>query len=388
MQAALCLLLAAIPIESVVDTDAWLRLGGTPVLTVSKVAGLLFFSVFGAWAFRRRASLHADRTFALLGALLTLAAVSAATARVPSAGLAAAVRYASFIATYGALTQLLRDPHLRLAAVWSLVAASGVAALSGLYELLSGHAYVARTPYGDANDVAFVLASVFPLGCWLYPRAARLKPVVALLMAVIGGCIVLSLSRGAIAGLAAAALAYVVVDRSQLRRVGRLAAAALVMTIVLVALNPRQVRVSLAGKERVAWANVTNRVHAWRVAARLAVQHPVLGVGPGNFGVYYAEHWNDEPGLYHLTVAHNAYLDVAADVGLVAAALFVAFLGVTFVRVVALARRRGANSALATAVFTSLVAASIASLVLSTEFMGPIWVTAGFATALWFERGA
>jgi O-antigen ligase len=387
MQAALGLILAAIPLESVVNTDDWLRLGGAPILTVSKIAGLVFFGVFFVWALRRRGWLRADRTFAMLGALLALSVASAVAARVPSAGFAASVRYASFIAMYVALAELLREPRLRLTAVWSLVLASGVAALSGIYELLSGHALVARTPYGDANDVAFILAAVLPLGCWLYPRAARWKPVVALLVAAMGASIVLSLSRGALAGLAAAALAYVAADRSRLRRVLYLVAAALVVTVVLAALNPRQVGASLAGKESVAWANVTNRAKAWRVAALLAVRHPLVGVGPGNFRFYYAEHW-DEPGVYHLTVTHDAYLDVASEVGLIGAALFIVFLGLSFVRLVALSRRRDDEGALATAVFTSLVASAVASLVLSTEFMGPLWVLPSFATALWFERGA
>jgi len=71
---------------------------------------------------------------------------------------------------------------------------------------------------------------------------------------------------------------------------------------------------------------VSLRLGNWEAAARMIREHPVLGVGPGRFGVFYPRFMR--PGMNETQYAHNSYLQIAATwgawtllpIGLVAAA--------------------------------------------------------------------
>ena len=98
---------------------------------------------------------------------------------------------------------------------------------------------------------------------------------------------------------------------------------------------------------------MNTRLDAWSAAARLASEHP-LGVGPGNFKLYYLKETGRPPGTDTLVVVHNAYLDLAAELGIGAMLVFLLYLGGSFWRA-SVARARGNGPpGLATAVRTAL----------------------------------
>ena len=75
------------------------------------------------------------------------------------------------------------------------------------------------------------------------------------------------------------------------------------------------------------------RSELWLVARRMAADHPVLGVGLGNFPVHAPEYVR-RPGTLRFVeliaerphVAHNAYLQMLTEAGVVGLALLAAFL--------------------------------------------------------------
>jgi O-antigen ligase len=159
---------------------------------------------------------------------------------------------------------------------------------------------------------------------------------------------------------------------------------AVVSTFLLIQLNPKQLQTGLNAKEKVATTNVNTRLDAWSAAARLASKHP-LGVGPGNFKLYYLKETGRPPGTDTLVVVHNAYLDVAAELGIGAMLVFLLYLGGSFWRA-SVARARGNGPpGLGTAVRTALVVACVSGFFLSEQYYAPFWLLGALATAMWRE---
>jgi O-antigen ligase len=71
----------------------------------------------------------------------------------------------------------------------------------------------------------------------------------------------------------------------------------------------------------------TGRAHFWTVTLDIIKANPVIGTGLGAFGVVYTG-YDTRNGLYRLEQAHNDYLQVLSDGGIVGAviALFFVFM--------------------------------------------------------------
>lgn len=85
----------------------------------------------------------------------------------------------------------------------------------------------------------------------------------------------------------------------------------------------------------------TGRAHFWGVTLRVIKDHPLVGTGLGSFGAAYTQ-YDTRNGLYRLEQAHNDYLQLASDAGLVGFLLGLFFVVVLFRY--ALARRETEDS--------------------------------------------
>ncbi len=72
-----------------------------------------------------------------------------------------------------------------------------------------------------------------------------------------------------------------------------------------------------------------SRISVWRTAGRMIEDHPILGVGPGNFKKEFINYRDEKSGRI-FSHAHNDALDVAARAGMPAALFFLAFWGAMF----------------------------------------------------------
>lgn len=73
----------------------------------------------------------------------------------------------------------------------------------------------------------------------------------------------------------------------------------------------------------------TGRAHFWSVALQVIREHPLLGAGLGAFGVIYTR-FDTRNGIFRLEQAHNDYLQVLADAGIVGALLGLFFIIMLF----------------------------------------------------------
>jgi putative inorganic carbon (HCO3(-)) transporter len=84
-----------------------------------------------------------------------------------------------------------------------------------------------------------------------------------------------------------------------------------------------------------------------------------------------------------LTVAHDAYLDIGAELGLIAMALFILYLVVAYARLTVAVREGFGPPGYAQALRISLVIAAVCSIFLSEQYFLPFWLIGGLATAIW-----
>ncbi|HEY6122775.1 MAG TPA: O-antigen ligase family protein, partial [Pyrinomonadaceae bacterium] len=75
----------------------------------------------------------------------------------------------------------------------------------------------------------------------------------------------------------------------------------------------------------------TGRAHFWSVTVDIIKAHPFLGTGLGAFGLIYTG-YDSRNGLYRLEQAHNDYLQILSDAGIIGAALALLFLVLLFHR--------------------------------------------------------
>jgi O-antigen ligase len=73
----------------------------------------------------------------------------------------------------------------------------------------------------------------------------------------------------------------------------------------------------------------TGRAHFWSVTVEIIKKHPIVGTGLGAFGVVYTR-YDSRNGLYRLEQAHNDYLQVLSDGGIIGAGLALFFVAVLF----------------------------------------------------------
>jgi O-antigen ligase len=375
---ALLFVVAAAPLEGAFSS-------GPAGISVTKLAGGLAFASFALTVLRERRALVFERGQALVLGILGLAMLSTLQAQETGPAVTTTVRYASFAGVYLIFSQMGHDRVFQRRIAWTVAVTCSISAALGLEQYLSGKQELATLSYVNQNDFAFVLATSLPLMFFLLTGPRMLRPLVLAGIALVSAAILLSLSRGAFVGLAVGFLLFVITDR---RRVSvTLAAGALAGIGVLLVIhsNPQKFHQALLLKRQVAQQNVSTRFGAWGAASRLASNHPFLGVGPGNFQFHYNQLTGQPVGTFTLTVAHNALLDIAAEVGLLAMCLLAAYLVLAFVRLTTSLERGYGDPGFVRALRISLTIAVVSAMFLSEQYFLPFWMIGGLAAAIWIR---
>jgi putative inorganic carbon (HCO3(-)) transporter len=373
---ALLLVVAAAPLEGAFSS-------GPAGISLTKLTGGLCFASFAFSLVRGRNLLVLERGQALVLGILALAMVSTLQAHDSSAAITTTTRYASFAGVYLIVTQLGHDRVLQRRIAWTLAIASSVAAALGLRAYLSGKEALATLPHAQQNDFAFMLATTLPLMFFLLTGPKLLRPVVLAAIGLVSAATLLSLSRGALVGIAAGFLVFVVTDQRRVRVTLTAGVLATIGALFVIHSNPERFHEALLLKSQAAHENVSTRYGAWGAASRLAADHPLLGVGPGNFQFYYNKLTGQPVGTFTLTVAHNALLDVGAELGVVAMALLALYLVLAFVRLTSCLERGYGDPAFVRALRISLTIAIVSAMFLSEQYFLPFWLFGGLAAAIW-----
>jgi putative inorganic carbon (HCO3(-)) transporter len=226
-----------------------------------------------------------------------------------------------------------------------------VVSVHAIYQQLSGHLsrigfidtsgtveYRVTSVFSHPNQLAGFLAVLIPVAAVLARHFSRrwLRAAAGALVVLGLIAVVITYSRGALMGLLALPLLALRNPRSW-----PLLAAGLV-AIALLAPGGWRERVENAGNLRA--PEIATRVDIWTAATDAFEQRPLLGWGLNNFPTAYVS--LERPGRSFLgngqfdvpPTAHNLYLNVAAEQGLLGVAALLA-LGIALVRMTALLRR-------------------------------------------------
>lgn len=190
------------------------------------------------------------------------------------------------------------------------------------------------------------LTIALPLGLLFAGAVDKEKRLIYLFVAgLMGVALVMTSSRGGIISLVAEVLFFTAVtafwrkDRDHKgRKSSRIRGAAIRIGLAAALLVGLFVGVIMLGGELSVTRLIdsvntddptTGRAHFWAVTIEIIKAHPILGTGLGAFGVIYTR-FDSRNGLFRLEQAHNDYLQIFSDAGIIGAALALIFVALLF----------------------------------------------------------
>ena len=137
------------------------------------------------------------------------------------------------------------------------------------------------------------------------------------------------------------------------------------------------------------------RTDIWKVGWRMFEANPVIGVGSGNFQVSSIHYLLVKPGAIERdefivdqpSVAHNLYLEMVSETGIVGLTLFIVIVGFCLASAARAARRFEQNGEdglawVARAVVVGLVSSLAADFFLSAQFSKQLWLLLSLGPAM------
>jgi O-antigen ligase len=257
-------------------------------------------------------------------------------------------------------------------------------------------------PIGEQNRYAQVLLVLLPLaiGRIRAERTLLLRAAAAVAGALIVSGVLLTFSRGAFVALVLLTIAMGLTGFVRLRQLVALSVA--MLGLVLVVAPDFVIRVqslSEASSVSALEQGQTDGALQGRATENLAAfnafrDHLLVGVGPEQFFRRYSTEYGNDLGLRFLETnrrAHNLYLEIAADLGVVGLLAFLAIVVTTLVHLWRLAHwweeQRPELSIVAMSVFLSLVAYMASGIFLQLSFQRYFWLLIALANAtIWILR--
>lgn len=287
--------------------------------------------------------------------------------------------YLSFLLLFFVtLTVVDSLPRLR----WALLVSIGSVAFASLYVIREWQKYQALNPrfrpgwvVGDPNYFTLSAILCLPIAFYMMlERRSRFERLFCL------GCLVVTLvavtlgaSRGGALGLASAFLFAVLRSSHRVRNLA-LVTVMLVPLSIVAPSSPlhRFLQPDIATEEA-----VTARKVAWNAGLRMIEAHPLTGIGLANFRSLMPRY--ADPGANVDTIAHNTYIEMAAETGLPSLLIFLAMLFAGF-RTLERVRRRALHAGppllyqAALGMQSGLLGYAVANMFVSGQYQKLFWL--------------
>ncbi|AKU91293.1 O-antigen ligase family protein [Vulgatibacter incomptus] len=294
-------------------------------------AGLMAAGLAGRWILGGAAPTAGGWRVLGLGAFAGAAALSPLWSVDPASSQWAAGEALKMGLVFVSAASLLDTPTRVRNVAWAIALAGCVPAYYAVSNSLAGvdllEGYRARWvgTFFDPNRLAMAL--VISAMLLLTLRSRLRNPVArAAVLGLLGlqlWAIVVTYSRGAILGLAVGLLAFILAGRGSRTRSILVAGG---VAIALLSLAPSRF---WARTETIATyeqdLSAQGRIDAWRTAGNILSRRPLTGIGAAAFTTAWATYAPDDAGR-HPYVAHNLFLEVAAELGIPTLVAFLALL--------------------------------------------------------------
>jgi putative inorganic carbon (hco3(-)) transporter len=359
----------------------------THTVTIPKILGVLAVASWILAAATGRTPLRYAPQIGWGFAFLLVVVFSLMLSPDPAAGVTKTVSYALYVTILALVVQNFvgRAKVERCLAIYTGSAA--IAAIAGLVRFVTGAAHLASGPISDPNEFAMFMAGAIPLSLFFAFNAPRRRWLWGIAAVMISAATLATLSRGAAAGFGAVILWAVLSRRISLP--GVMAAAIALGTVLAFAFLLFQplIQERLVQKSIIADKNVASREVFWSAAWHMSLDNPVVGVGPNRFGVVSERYVRNDPIVLNDPAVHNSYLEILAEDGPFALALFFclyasAWQALRFVRRKAIERKDLIGRRLADALAASFVWTAVAMCFVSEQLSIPVWLVAGLAGSL------
>ena len=227
--------------------------------------------------------------------------------------------------------------------IWAALLGLSLVSVDGVFQYLTGKDFIRGYKFGigfrypgqaglrrlsasthNPNDLASYLITVIPLliSLALYYFRGKKRMLLGLVGLMAFFCMFQTYSRGAILGFAIVAILFSIIKKDK-----RLAVALLILIIILLFLLPKPILYWMVSNPNPYdfFIEEGGRRWHWQAAINMIKTHPFLGIGTNTFSINYERYKiaaDPLTGWY----AHNAYLHVAAEIGLIGLIIFIAMI--------------------------------------------------------------
>lgn len=267
--------------------------------------------------------------------LFIIMAVSVTYALDKKLALSETARFLSYICLFFIIKYKVTSSREYHMLINSYILATVLLCLFGIYQFFTGagldkrfinnYAYkvnikIASTLSNPNNFAAYLLLCVFPVFMlFIYEKRKKNKVLYLLIFLLITVNIALTFSRNVLLGFGIGILVLIVIYSKKLL--------AVFVPIVVAALCIPQIRIRLSEVGDTSLNE--SRIKLWKTALLMFKDHPVLGVGNGNYSSNYDNYIKKFPQLYcgfHNYPAHNTYLKILSELGVVGIIVFLSML--------------------------------------------------------------
>lgn len=325
-----------------------------PVLLPLKPALVSTILGIGLWLLQqvgqRRFGLLRSRVATCLLGLLVWGALSVPFALTGGLALQFWIDFARAIVMYFVIAGCVRSTAdvERLVLVYFGVTVLYTLVILSRFQLGPDNWRLGRLYYYDANDLATLIATAMPLG--LYFALAHRRIILRLLalagLLVLVVALIRSGSRGGFLAFLAIS-AFILVGFTTIRARTRVAGLVLLLTVLGATASDQywtQMQTIIHPHEDYNLTDDAGRVRIWKRGIGYMVDHPIVGVGMGNFptaeGTLSAQaREREERGRgVRWGAAHNTFVQIGAELGIPGLLLFVALIVSLFISLRRLAR--------------------------------------------------
>jgi len=371
-------------------------------LSLIKVAGALLAA---SWALQLATRPETRRTLLSDRPVLAFAAVgfvgwslaSSLWASSSGAAVSASLRGAQGVLLFFIVYSALRERRQLRLAMLAYVAGATLTALVGMGGGTGADTATAGDRFagsiGDPNYFAALLVPALAYAAFMFvtERSTVGRWCLGGAAAVIAAALFLTASRGGIVALGAMAVAVVVLAGPVRARALALVSGVSgfgIAYFVLFAPPGALSRITAFSSSA-----SSGRNDLWSIAFRIFTGHPILGIGADNFVLVEPNYVKTSLDLSSLAivfdsphVAHNTYIQVVTELGLVGLAVFALVLAGTYRLGLAAVRRAGRAGdfeleVLARGLLIGLVGLLAAYVFLTAEYEKQIWLVLGFVAA-------
>jgi hypothetical protein len=208
--------------------------------------------------------------------------------------------------------------------------------------------------FPDPHNFAFFLnlCLLFGLGYFFWQKKTATRSWLGMGLAVMTASALLSFSRGGYLGLIAGLVFFLIILLKRVKLIGRVFLVVGLIFSAVFLFNSSVVSKRLVSSFSLKEGSNAERYRNWTEAAEIIKEYPLVGVGLGNYARTIDPASPDRTSIY----AHNLFLDIAAETGILNALVFALLL------VVSIWRNASSSGTLRLGIASGLVAFSVHSI--------------------------